>query len=97
LLDNQRIDFKIKTLKQLTLLGEIEMPRTTAMLIGSDEWSRCIIQTEQGIKLCDINCHDADVILNDPALGDWHTMSGDGEPESRIADDIKIELKGKRK
>jgi hypothetical protein len=62
-----------------------------AKIKGVDEWSRVIIETERGTKLCDINCHAREVLENRPSLADWHTMTPDyGEPDARLSSGVKI-------
>lgn len=60
---------------------------------GVDFWSRCVIRTEKGTKLVDVNCHDPEVIQADPSKGHWHTVTGDeDEPDSAIRSDVVISL-----
>jgi hypothetical protein len=62
-----------------------------ATLEGKDQWGRTVITLEHGVRLCDINCLDLDLIKADPSRGDWHTTSPDlGEPECRFYGEIKL-------
>jgi hypothetical protein len=60
---------------------------------GVDFWSRCVIRTEKGTKLVDIDCYEPEVIKADPNKGHWNTVIGDEEePNSAIRSDIVIIL-----
>lgn len=58
-----------------------------------DFWSRCILKTEKGTRLCDIECLAPEAVMANPNVGDWHTMSGpDEEPCNRIASSVVFVL-----
>jgi len=64
-----------------------------ATIEGVDDWSRVIIKTERGTRLCDINCRTPDELRENPKRGDWHTMTGpDDEPWYRVCSDIELRL-----
>lgn len=66
-----------------------------ATFVGVDDWSRVIIETEGGTRLCDVSCTDPEVIKANPDAGDWYTIVGDyDEPCSRIRSDIRFRLTG---
>lgn len=64
---------------------------------GIDFWSRCVVKTEKGTRLCDINCHDEDTIRGNPQLGHWHTMTPDWEePDRALSSDVIINIMSAR-
>lgn len=59
-----------------------------ATYIGTDDWSRVQIETEQGTRLCDTNCLDLEDLVEDPSLGAWHTYNDWQEPISQVGWEI---------
>lgn len=75
---------KFYTFRQMKIKATVE---------GLDDWSRLVIVTERGTRLCDTNCHNEDVLRENPALGHWHTMTADwGEPIAAIKPEVEIEI-----
>jgi hypothetical protein len=72
---------------------EPERKPVDAVIEGVDDWSRVIIKTRGGTRLCDIYCKDLEELKRDPRAGDWHTMVGDfDEPCSRISTSVQIRI-----